>query len=65
METALTGLLVVLLVVLLFSKQQPSAPPPMVIYVERPPAPASGDQGCLPALILLGLLAAMLLIFSA
>ena len=62
MEAIFTGLLVVLLVVLLLPERRPPLPPqPTVIFVERQPAPASGDSGCLPALVLIGLLAAVLM----
>ena len=60
MEAIVIGLLVVLVGALLFPKQQP-ATPPMVIYIENPPEPVKSTWGCLPALVLLGLLAIILL----
>jgi hypothetical protein len=58
------GLLAIVVGALLLSGQQPSALPPTVILVERAPEPADNGRGCLPALVLLGLLAIVLLSIS-
>jgi hypothetical protein len=60
MEAIVIGLLVVLVGALLFPKQQP-ATPPLVIYIEGQPDPVKNNLGCLPALVLLSLLAIILL----
>jgi hypothetical protein len=61
MEVMIIGLLVILIGALLRPEQRPSLPSPTVIYVEREPAPVDDGLGCLPVLVLLGLLVAVLL----
>jgi hypothetical protein len=61
MELMIVGLLVIVISALLRHEQQQSALPPTVIYIEREPALVDNNQGCLPTLVLLGLLVVVLL----